>query len=140
MSFLCLKKNIQKNIITPDNEFYLLEIQILDDFLRPLSYYDSIKNAYFTREYNLKLSIPFLNLNQINDNNYYLCYNHETKEFGFKHPNSYFIKIFEFDEKNGFYNEKYPKLKIELFNLMIENDFIQFIKDTIKKNEEEETY
>ena len=136
MSFLCFKKTNNTLIRNAHNEIYLFEIQILDDFLRPCSQFDSTRNAYFTRDYTLKLTNPLLNINQSNDDKYYLCYNHETKEYGFKKPNSFFIKIFEFDEKTGFYNEKYPKLKIILFTLMIENDFIEFI-DNI---DIEETY
>ena len=123
MSLFCFKSPTQKY------EYYVLEIQILDDYLRPGSSYEpQKKNTYYTREYSLRLKGPILN-----ENNYYLCYNLETKEFGCKKPNQFFIKIYEFDDKTGLYNEDYPKLKNQLFTLMLENNFIQFVNE---KNEE----
>ncbi len=130
MSFISFKKTNLDDNKTLVDELYFIEINIFEDFLYCSSTYLSpFKDRYFSKDFQIKISKPIKNANtDLDINKYYMCFDEKGKSFGFRKPNSYFIKISEFDRQTGFENPNYPELKIKLFMLLFESQFITLIK------------
>ncbi len=126
MAYICLKKknSTEEN---PDY-FFLIKMDIDEHFLRSSSSYNSIKDIYYASNYFLKTTDPLKNINELDANTYYICFDNKQKIFGLRKTDDPFIKILEFERKSGFYDENCQELKKKIFTLMIENGFIELIE------------
>ena len=125
MSYISFKK------IQFDNHYsFLIKIDIQEYFLRSSSSYGSIKDIYYASSYVLILTESIKNINDLDDNTYYLCFDAKTNTYGLKKPDSSFIKLMEFDKNTGLYNNDCPELKKNIFNIMLENGFIELLNLT----------
>jgi hypothetical protein len=126
MSYLCFKNQI--NSSSQIDEIYLIEIKIDEQYLRhSSSYTQSIKDTYISRDYLLKISSPISNINELDTNKYYLCFDKVEKHFGLKKKDDIFVRLIEFDRKTFLENKDYPELKIRLFNLFFNDKFLSLV-------------
>ena len=106
MSYISFKK------IQSDNHYsFLIKIDIQEYFLRSTSSYSSDKDIYYASSYLLRLTEPIKNINELDENTYYICFDEKEKLFGLKKTDSSFIKLIEFEKTRGLYNEECPELK-----------------------------
>lgn len=126
MSFICLKKS-EFNNVESCNNLFLIKIDIQEYFLRSSSSFISVKDTYFASNYILKITNPIKDINELDTNTYYICFDTKEKLFGLKKADSSFIRILEFERKSGIYDQKCPELKKQIFTLMIDNGFIELL-------------
>ncbi len=125
MSYISFKK------IQLDNHYsFLIKIDIQEYYLRSTLSYSSDKDIYYASSYILRLTDPIKNINELDENTYYMCFDEKKKLFGLKKTDSSFIKLMEFDKKTGIYNTDCPELKKKIFNIMLDNGFIELLNFT----------
>ena len=125
MSYISFKK------IQFDNHYsFLIKIDIQEYYLRSTSSYSSDKDIYYASSYLLRLTEPIKNINELDENTYYICFDEKEKLFGLKKKGSSFIKLLEFEKTRGLYNEECPELKKKIFNIMLDNGFIELLNFT----------